>query len=142
MKKIGILGVGLVGLAVFLGLQDPTRFFQAYLLAFLFWMAIPMGALALRLIHHLTGGQWGKALNPFLEAGIRSVPLLIILFIPLVIGLKFLYPWANHSQEMAHVLTGFKGAYLTSYGFLIRAAICLGIWLIISLILVKAGTVK
>lgn len=139
MKKIGVLGAGLVGLAVFLGLQDQAQFFQAYLVAFLFWMAIPLGALALRLINYLTGGEWGKALNPFIEAGIRTIPVIILLFIPIIFGMKSLYPWTHQTHEMAHVLTGFKGAYLTSHGFLLRAAICLGLWLVISLVLSKVG---
>ena len=139
MKKIGILGAGLAGLAFLLGIHDQTRFFQAYIVAFLFWMAIPMGALALRLIHYLTGGEWGKALTSFIEAAIRTVPLIILLFIPVILGMKFLYPWANPSHEMAHILTGFKGIYLTPHAFMIRAAVCLGIWLVTSLVLAKAG---
>lgn len=135
MKKIGIVGAGLVAVAVLFGLQNPASFFQAYLLAFLFWFAVPMGALALRLINYLTGGNWGRALNVFFESAIRTVPLLAVLFIPIVLGMKYLYPWVNPSHEVAHLLTGFKGAYLTVPGFLTRAAICFGVWIIFSFIL-------
>lgn len=139
MKKIGILGIGLILLAALLGLQDLTIFFRAYLVAFLFWFAIPMGAMALRLIHYLTWGNWGKALNVFLESAIRTVPLAVLLFIPVALGMKHIYPWINPSHELEYFLTGFKGAYLTSSGFLIRAAIALGAWLFISSILTRVG---
>lgn len=134
MKKIGIAGVVLVALAVLLGMKDHPGFFQAYLQAYLFWLSVPMGALGLRLIHHLTGGGWGKALGPYLDSAIRTMPLAAILFIPIVIGIKSIYPWAVPMAH-GHELTGFKAQYLTIDGFIIRAAVCFVIWLVLSFIL-------
>lgn len=142
MKKIGFVGIGLIALAVLLGLQNPTSFYQGWLLAFLFWFAIPMGSLAFRFIHYLTWGNWGKALNLYLESAIRTIPLMAVLFIPIAIGMKYIYPWVNPSHEVAHFLTGFKGAYLTAPGFLIRAAICFSVWLFFLFILSRVEKKK
>ena len=47
---------------------NPQAFFIAYLTAFLFWLGISLGCLALWLLHNLTGGNWGFALRRILEA--------------------------------------------------------------------------
>lgn len=134
MKKTGIIGVALVALAALLGLRNPSHFFQSYLIAFLFWMAIPLGSMALRMIHNMTGGGWGKPLDIFFEAAIRTMPLLAVFFIPMVFGFKTIYPWV-HAAHGEHALKGFTAAYLTPSGFLLRAAICFAIWIGTSFIL-------
>ncbi len=131
MKKSAIIGLILLGVAVVLGMQDRAHFLQAYLVAFLFWMALPLGAMGLRMIHHLTGGGWGRAIAVYLDASVRTVPLLVIFFIPLALGVKELFPWAHGH----HHFTGFKAQYLTVNGFYLRAAICFIVWVVTSMVL-------
>ena len=38
---------------------SPDRFFQAYLVGFLFWSGVALGCLVLVMLQHLTGGRWG-----------------------------------------------------------------------------------
>ena len=59
------------------GAIAPAAFFAAWLAAFSYWLSIPLGALALLLIHNLTGGKWEEAARRPLEAGaipVRAAP--------------------------------------------------------------------
>ena len=72
-------------------LADPDGFFRAYLVAYTFWLGLALGCLALALIQFLTGGMWGLVTRRILEAGAATLPLLAVLFVPLLFGLPSLY---------------------------------------------------
>src|SRR3954469_9300052 len=91
------LGLGLLLTAVgFLGLVfDSAHFYRAYLVAWLMLLGLGLGSMVLVMIHHLTGGVWGLVLRRVLEAQMRTLPLIALLFIPVLVGSSHLYPWAN-----------------------------------------------
>src|SRR5438105_11512359 len=74
---------------------SPSQFFISYTFAFLFWFGLSLGSLGWTMIHHLTGGRWGYATRRFFEAAISSLPLLALLFIPVILGMRALYPWMD-----------------------------------------------
>ena len=105
------------------------QFFRSYLFAFAFWSGISVGSLALLMLQHLTGGGWGFVIRRVLEAGTRTLPLVLILFVPIVVGAHWIFPW-THAEEMAKnaALTE-KAKYLNLSFFTVRAAIYFAIWL-------------
>src|SRR6185503_18767671 len=115
-------------------LVTPTQFFRSYLFAFLFWNGVAIGCLSLLMIQHLTGGRWGLAIRRLLEAGTRTVPVLLVLFLPVVIGLKRIYPWAGSEQADATIrhAIAIKHAYLNVPFFLGRAAFYFAVWLLLA----------
>jgi len=124
-------GVGLIAG----GLADHTQFFQSYLLAFLYWLGIGAGSLAILMIYHLTGGAWGAIIRRVLEAATRTLPLLALLFVPLVFGLHDLYHWTHTDEMMADAVLRRKTAYLNVPFFLARAAAYFVIWSALALLL-------
>ena len=54
--------------------------------------------MALVMLHHLTGGNWGICVRRFAEAAAMTLPLMLILFIPIAVGMHHLYPWARPSE--------------------------------------------
>ena len=115
-------------------LVSPTQFFHSYLFAFLFWNGIALGCLSLLMIQHLTGGRWGLAIRRLLEAGTRTVPVLVLLFLPVVVGLKRIYPWAGSEQSDATIRHAIeiKHAYLNVPFFLGRSAFYFAVWLLLA----------
>ncbi len=107
---------------------DRAQFFHSYLVGFIFWTGITLGSLALLMLQHLTGGVWGLVIRRVLEASTRTLPLLLILFIPIVIGLRMIYPWT--SSELMNSTEGLrqKISYLNPGFFIIRAAIYFAFW--------------
>ncbi len=57
--------VGMAGMAclLYLYFRDPRQFSRSYLFAFVFWVGLPVGCLAIRMIHNLISGTWGFPLR-------------------------------------------------------------------------------
>ena len=51
------------------------QFFRAWLIAYLLFLGIALGSMALMMIQHLSGGAWGVFRRIF-EASSRTMPLL------------------------------------------------------------------
>src|SRR5215467_12429107 len=131
--------VGFIGL-LFCGggaLIFPQPFFRAYLSAYIFWIGIPVGCLALLMLHHLVGGRWGFMIQRVLEAAIQTLPLMALLFIPLLFGLSDLYPWARPAVVATDPLLQQKAAYLNSPFFIARTAVYFAVWIVLGRLLVR-----
>ena len=59
-------------------LIDRDHFFRAWLVAYMLFLGIALGSLALMMIQHLSGGTWGVFRRIF-EASSRTLPLLAVL---------------------------------------------------------------
>ena len=133
-------GIALV-LAVVGAVTAPDKFIRAYLFSYLFVLGLTLGSLGLLMLQHLTGGRWGVVLRRPLEAASRNIWLLLVLFVPIVWGMKYLYNgngtdlgWMNSPKTGEHALTAWQQGYLTTSGYLIRAVIYFVIWFALVLI--------
>jgi hypothetical protein len=140
-----IVGVAFGLVALILAFLQPQQFFRAYLLGFMCWLGVALGSMAILMIRHLTGGGWGMVIRRILGAAMRTVPLLALLFIPLLFGVKHIYPWAMPLDSIAdehirehlaknHFITE---SYLNFRGFFLRAIFYFAIWNLLSFLLSK-----
>jgi hypothetical protein len=129
--------VGALGLLVSFGSITGVQFSRSYLLAYLFWISIPLGSAALLMLYHLTGGNWGFVIRRMLEAAMRTMPLMAVLFLPLLWSPKQLYEWADPARVAANELLQHKQAYLNVPFFIGRAAFYFLIWIAMSWIFSK-----
>jgi len=129
------LAAGLVFaiLAVLGAVLQPEKFFSAYLLGYMAWLGLSLGSMAFLMLGHLTGGDWGQAVRRIFEAATRTVPLMILLFVPVILGMHHLYTWMR-PEDIARDkhLQDITRTYLTPGGFILRAAIYFSIWLILA----------
>ncbi len=110
------------------GIFNPTQFFQSYLMAYMFCLGATLGCLALGMVHQLSGGAWGVVLRRPIGAASRVLPIMTVLFLPIVIGMGRLYPW-THPDLVAHdEILQHKHIYLNTPFFLVRAAIYFLVW--------------
>jgi hypothetical protein len=128
--------VGLVICAVGF-LLDRDHFFRAYLIAYLFWLSIPLGSLALMMVHHQSGGAWGLVIRRIFEASSRTLPALAILFLPIVLGMGHLYPWTHADHVAADEILQHKAPYLNTPFFLVRALVYFATWIGLAWVLSK-----
>src|SRR5207253_1728808 len=105
---------------------DAGQFFRAYLVAWLFVLGLSLGSLVLVMVHHLTGGVWGLALRRILEAQMRALPLVALMFLPLLLGLRHIYPWADASFD-THP---FQQSYFKTEYVALRWLSYLVVWLV------------
>jgi hypothetical protein len=129
------LTVGLVGFALCLvgWVTNADQFFRSYLLGYLFWIGLALGCLPLMMIHHLTGGAWGLVIRRPLEAASRTLPLMIVLFLPVLLGVHSLYLWSRPDAVAADELLQHKAPYLNLTFWLVRTALYFAVWLALAL---------
>ena len=137
-----IVGVVFGVVAIIGAFIRPEEFYRAYLLGFMCWLGVALGSMAILMIRHLTGGGWGVVIRRTLGAAMRTLPLLALLFIPIILGMHRLYIWAQPLDNIAdkHLrehLQDITKTYLTTNGFIIRAVFYFAIWNLLSFLLTK-----
>lgn len=161
------LVIGVIG-AAFLAwgfASDRGQFFRSYLFGYACVAMFGLGSLALTMIHQLTGGFWGHAIRRPLEAGIRTLPLLAILFVPIAIGLLthpehaqahgdhgytgsyWLYPWTDHDLVHGNAALGIaedhllahKEPWLNTNFFLGRTVLYFVLWIALGFGVLRAA---
>jgi hypothetical protein len=129
---------GLVGLVVG-GVTAPRQAFFSYLSAYAFAVSIAVGALIFLMIVHAMNATWPTAIRRIPESITGILPLLALGFIPLVFGLRALYPWAGpldaSLDHETHRLLLHKQSYLKPSAFYVRAAVYFAIWIAIATLL-------
>jgi hypothetical protein len=107
-----------------------SAFLAVWLSTWFYCLGIVLGGLANVWIHTLTGGAWGEAIRaPLLGLG-RMLPWLSMLWLPVLVGLPDLYPWAADPIALAGqvAVPGFKSAWLQPHYFALRAVALLVLW--------------
>lgn len=132
---VGLVFTAILALGFFLSPREMV--FRSYLLAYIFWIGIALGCLAILMLQHLSGGAWGLVIRRVLESATRTLPLMAILFVPIIFGLGHLYEW-THIDQLANAQTleeqhlykilKHKSAYLNVPGFLLRTLLYFVIW--------------
>ena len=122
---LGLTGLVLAVVAAFF---NQEQFWRSYLLAYLFWLEIGLGCLGLLMVHHLVGGRWSAHIRRVLEVGSLTLPLMAVLFLPLVWGMETLYPWMDAERVAQSELIQAKSLYLNQPFFLARAVLYFAVW--------------
>ena len=125
----GVAGAALCAAGFFF---SPTQFYRSYLWSYLFVVGLSVGCLAWLMVQHLTGGSWGVVIRRACEAATRTLPLVALMFVPVALGINNLYPWPHAKLLAADEILRHKQPYLNTPFFLIRAAVYLGGWMLLS----------
>jgi hypothetical protein len=126
----GVVGTALSAAGFFAA--GPTQFYRSYLWSYLFIIAITIGPLAWLMLQYVTGGAWGLVIRRACEAATRTLPLVLVMFLPLAIGINNLYPWARAATVAADPLLQHKAPYLNVPFFLGRAAFYFAGWMFLA----------
>ena len=131
--RFAVLGViGLAATAAGLFAVSPDQFYHSWLWSYLFVLGVASGCLAWLMVQYLSGGAWGVVMRRSAEAAARTLPLVALLFIPVLIGIPNLYPWSHPNVVAAEEIVRHQRPYLNLPFFLIRAAVYLGGWCFMS----------
>jgi len=124
--------IGIVALLVCLigALFRPDQFFRSYLFSYLFYIGLALGCMATAMLQYLSGGAWGLVLRRVTESAMRTLPLLAVMFIPVLIGIPRLYSWSHPEIVAADAILQHKHVYLNVPFFVIRTLIYFVGWLL------------
>ncbi|HMH02042.1 MAG TPA: hypothetical protein VK555_11535 [Terriglobales bacterium] len=137
-----IIGVIFAVISVIGAFLRPEEFFRGYLLGYMAWLGVTLGSMAILMLRHLTKGGWGMVIRRILGAAMRTVPLMTLLFLPILFGLPKLYIWARPLNLIADArlqehLRELTKSYLSVHAFVIRAVFYFAIWGVLAFFLTK-----
>jgi hypothetical protein len=124
------LGAGILLLVASIigGIFSPNDFFRSYLMGYLFWFGLTLGSMAIVMMQYLTGGAWGVVSRRPLEAAMRTLPVIALLFIPICFGTHNLYEWADPHMVQTESVLEHRRIYMNTPFFIGRAVIYFAIW--------------
>jgi hypothetical protein len=132
-RRVPWLLMGAGGALALIGfLVDPKQFAFAWLLAFMFFLSLGLGALFLVMAHHLFDASWSVPIRRFCEH-IASLlfPWMAILFLPIAFLAKSLYSWMSVEPKLDHALAA-KQPLFTVPMFYVVAGLCFLVWWLLS----------
>jgi hypothetical protein len=128
LTALAAVGLVLCGVGLFL---DARATLAGWLTAALFLLGLPIGAMTILMVHGLTGGRWGEALRAPLRAIVATLPLSLLLLLPVLARLDLIFPWVGNDPAMLAETVRQKLAYLNVPFFFIRFITCASIWLVL-----------
>ncbi|HZT24890.1 MAG TPA: hypothetical protein VFA57_04215 [Pseudolabrys sp.] len=133
-----LIGLAIAAAAAMLAIAVafPRIAAAGWLIAFVYVSSIAFGSLELSFIYRLTGGHWGEALRPFFERAAVCIPLLAILFIPVLIAIPSLYPWTAGRGDIKPDVIAY---YLNSGSFIGRTVFTFVVFGAVALLLPRIG---
>jgi hypothetical protein len=137
-RALLIGGIALL-FSIFGAMRSPGPFYQSYLMSFMLILGLTLGSLGLLMLQHLTGGHWGIVIRRSLESAVRTLPLIVVFFLPIVFfGMKYLYgAWLDPEELQKEPLSKFQQAYLTTGWFQVRAVIYFAVWLLLMFLFLR-----
>jgi hypothetical protein len=119
---LGVGGIALIVwiVGVFFNTEQALR---SWLLGFIFWGGIGIGSIGVLMLQYMTGGAWGVVIRRIMEASSRTLPILVLLFVPLAIGVAThsIYEW-THLPHTDHAIEA-RGIYLLPWTWILRSAL-------------------
>jgi hypothetical protein len=123
-----LAGLGVVSIVVSL-IADPLRGWESYLINFLFWSGVAQGAVVFAAIYHVVGGKWGPSVKRLAEGMAAFLPVSVVLFLPLYVGLKIFF-------SRVRELNPSRGAWFDPRFIFVRGSLGLGLMAVLSLLFV------
>lgn len=114
--------------------------YGSYLFAFIFWVSLSLGCLALVLMHGMFRAAWGRTVLRLIEAGAATLPLMALLFVPIALsGAPALYPWARPEVVAHDPILQHRALFMNMPFFMARAAAYFLFWCGATLALVRSS---
>lgn len=119
------IGIGLIGFVVGL-MRSPERLWSSYLTAFFYVSCLGLGGLFFATIQYIAKAGWSASIRRICEGMSSFIPVMVVGSLVLLLGLKYLYPWADPEIVAKSYLIKSKTAYLNT-GFLVLRLLVFGI---------------
>jgi hypothetical protein len=128
----GLIGTVLCAVGFFV---DHNQFYRSYLWSYVFYVGVSLGSMAWLMLQYLTGGAWGLVIRRPAEAAARTLPLVALMFLPVLVGIPNLYEWSHAAKVAADPVLKHKQPYLNVSFFVARAVVYLAMWNLIGWLL-------
>jgi hypothetical protein len=123
-------GVGFLGAFVLTRVSPPPagRAMASYLVTFVYFTSLALGALFFVLIQHVTRAGWSVAVRRLAEAVAPTIVLMAGLAVPLLLAPKTVFPWTDAAAVAADRVLQEKAAWLNVPFFIVRTVFYFAVW--------------
>jgi hypothetical protein len=112
--------------------HDLRQFGYSWLLAFMFWLSLVLGALFLVMAHHLCDAVWSVPIRRFCEhIACLLFPWMVLFFIPIALLAPTIYSWTKLDPQLVYSLR-VKWPLLTLPMFHAAAVVCFAVWCLLA----------
>lgn len=133
-ETLAVAGVALLAAGT---VVDPRRAWANVLFASYALVCLGLAGAFFVALQYLSFARWSVVLRRVPEAMTAALPVGALGLAAVLVGRPSLYPWhAGHLHDGGGYM-GFKAAWLSQPAFLIRAALYLAAWLVLSALLVR-----
>lgn len=131
LRGAALVAAAGLGLTAALAALDVRRALFAYHVAFTYWVGVAAAALLLLMIFHAAGARWMVVVRRVLETIPLTTAPLLVLFLPVALGMRHLFPWVDLGGLSGEALRLWehRRPWLNVPFFLLRAAIYFGLWI-------------
>lgn len=140
MTIAAVLGVGGIGLwAAMLFTGGTERAMYSWLWSFMFWLTPALGAIGWLCAFNAAKARWIIVPRRILEYIATNVPVFVVLFIPILLTMKTVYPWMHPEtadEEMQRVYEH-RAVWMNHGFFVIRAVIYFFVFITVGQLLHK-----
>ena len=136
LGKLPMIGGGmmvalLAAFAMGLGGEHKVEFLYAYLFAWMFWATFAIGGLWFVMLHHLVRAGWSVVVRRLAEHVAMTMPVIAVLFAPVIIFHHDIYHWAHPVEELDAILQQ-KVGWLNSGFWTGRSIGYLAVWCLLA----------
>jgi hypothetical protein len=127
----GLAAFVLLGLLLWAthGIDAPKQFFVSYLVGYSYWLGSALGGLVFLMLQYVTGGAWGLLLRRILEASASVILPLAVLFVPILLGLPFVYEYGQWTPIRTKPELHQKAIWLSAPAVTIKAILFFACWI-------------
>jgi hypothetical protein len=111
------------------GVETPKQFFVSYLVGYSYWLGSALGGLVFLMLQYVTGGAWGLLLRRILEASASVVLPLAVLFVPILLGLPFVYEYGQWTPVETAPKLQQKALWLSAPAVTVKAILFFACWI-------------
>jgi hypothetical protein len=117
-------------------LLDDAALLEAWLVGFLAWGGLSVGALGALAIGHLLREDWLAPVRAPLEAAALAMPLVAVMALPVLAGVEALYVWAG---PVPPPMPAPRAAWYQPWPFRLRGLGVLAAWIVLAWLLTRPG---
>lgn len=117
--SFALIAIGLLTFVVGL-MKNQERLWTSYLVAFFFFSAMAVSGLFWVAINNVSRAGWSVSIRRYAEATTSFLPGVLLGGLLLLLGFKYLYPWANPEVLASNPVIASKTAYLNTGFFVVR----------------------
>ncbi len=118
------------------GTFNEKMFWQAYFFGWLVWTCYSLGCFGLMLLQTVVRSNWGYPVMRLFEAGAKILPILFVLFLPLLFrGAYFIYPWADPKMVADSAVLQHRAGMMNVPAVAIRSLFYFAFWTFFTVVL-------